>query len=124
MYVSAYGAMCASSPASTPKPGGRGGSITARYFVTPGETLLICVGGAGGQPTVGRFDGGQGVTYSGGGGASSNVLSKECMLFPFRFHVFLRFTFLLSFFWQKVYAISSFIRFPVLDFLRQKLLLY
>ncbi len=44
----AYGAAGRGSYGST---GGEGGSVTAEIAVTPGETLMVYVGGAGGSPT-------------------------------------------------------------------------
>lgn len=49
--------------------GGKGGKVTATINVTPGETLLVNIGGAGGSSGVGGLNGGgQGGSYGGGQG--------------------------------------------------------
>jgi hypothetical protein len=56
--------------------GGRGAVVTGQVSVTPGSTLYVEVGGAGGQPT-GGFNGGAsseaGLVSGGGGGGASDV---------------------------------------------------
>ena len=64
----------------SPPSGGLGGTITATYSVIPGQIFYVCVGGAGGMPSAGYYDGGVGSTdtlfnnYGGGGGGSSDIL--------------------------------------------------
>ena len=61
--------------------GGLGGFITANFSVIPGQTFYVCVGGAGGSPLRGYYNGGTGGfyppynIYGGGGGGSSDVLT-------------------------------------------------
>jgi hypothetical protein len=63
-------------------PGGKGGLVTARLVVTPGETLSITVGGRGpdaiaGSPTPsGGFNGGGGSTGDGGGGGGASDVRR------------------------------------------------
>ena len=65
--------------------GGLGGSITANFSVIPGQKYFVCVGGAGGMPTAGYYDGGSGGIYApsnlfcgGGGGSSAVMLADTC----------------------------------------------
>jgi hypothetical protein len=66
----AYGA--AGGPGSLPGASGLGGSATATLSVTPGETLQINVGGAGGSG-AGFNGGGAGADPAVGGGGASDV---------------------------------------------------
>jgi hypothetical protein len=55
-------------------PGGRGGHASGTLSVTPGETLTVCVGGAGSATAGGANGGGNpGPNGSGGGGGASDV---------------------------------------------------
>ncbi|MGC4111097.1 MAG: hypothetical protein QM747_11890 [Nocardioides sp.] len=63
--------------------GGKGASVVATLAVTPGETLDLNVGGAGGWPAGGIGGGGDGGTnstnaaFSGGGGGGASSISRE-----------------------------------------------
>lgn len=55
-------------------PGGKGGQVTATLAVTPGETLVVNVGGQGGsEAQAGVNGGGSGMDFSGGGGGATDV---------------------------------------------------
>ena len=67
--------------------GGLGGSITSSFSVIPGQKYYVCVGGAGGMPEAGYYDGGNGGRFpdvnafgGGGGGSSSGILERNCTL--------------------------------------------
>ena len=77
--VDAFGAQggLGENPDDRRAPGGRGGRATASVAVTPGETLMVYVGGQGGTPDAGFNGGGAGADAeeeaAGGGGGASDV---------------------------------------------------
>jgi hypothetical protein len=85
--VDVSGAAGGAGDGGTPTPGGLGGRATATIAVTPGETLGVHVGGAGGDGTdtavgAGGFNGGanggffSGVGNGGGGGGGASDLRR------------------------------------------------
>jgi len=55
------------------RPGGLGGMVTATLAVTPGEILVITVGGGGQDTNVGGLNGGGSAGAAGSGGGASDV---------------------------------------------------
>ena len=78
MTVKASGGMGGSS--TNGFKGGKGGYIIANFSVSPRQRYFVCVGGSGGMPAAGFYNGGAGGfeqrynVYGGGGGSSSDVL--------------------------------------------------
>lgn len=55
-------------------PGGKGGQVTATLAVTPGETIVVNVGGQGGsEAQAGVNGGGSGMDFAGGGGGATDI---------------------------------------------------
>lgn len=72
------------------KKGGKGGKVTAKFFLTEGEKIVVSVGGKGGMATAesaaaggksaNGYRGGRGKTYGSGGGATIMKSNRQGLL--------------------------------------------